>query len=109
MFAFYIDHRSTPACSFGVPEANVQKGSAGLCKKKIVEHFEQTPTRTFLSNEVQSDSHVSRSMHCNIQKKVVINEKYGVCCMKNILGISFIIVDLFYVLDISKLSLVFVS
>ena len=78
-------------------------------KKKIVEHFEQTPTRTFLSNEVQSDSHVSRSMHCNIQKKVVINEKYGVCCMKNILGKSFIIVDLFYVLDISKLSLVFVS
>ena len=69
--------------------------------KKIVEHFEQTPTRTFLSNEVQSDSHVSRSMHCNIQTKVV--------CMKNILGISFIIVDLFYVLDISKLSLVFVS
>ena len=78
-------------------------------KKKIVEHFEQTPTRTFLSNEVQSDSHVSRSMHCNILKKVVINEKYGVCCMKNILGKSFIIVDLFYVLDISTLSLVFVS
>ena len=43
MFAFYIDHRSTPACSFGVPEANVQKGSAGLCKKKLLNTSNKLP------------------------------------------------------------------